>query len=118
MAVDAPTYVEFIARFPNFSDATQAQIEAIITEATSTVDESWRVEDQKKAIMYLVAHMLQIEAEQIEGGAISSESFGPISVTYARNTNESSIGSTVYGRYWLALARLNFAGPRFIRAAE
>lgn len=114
MALDVPTLEQFLERFPEF-EGQDEKITALIAEAQNSVDERWRTQDQRTAIQYLVAHMLQVENEQIEGGAIASESFGgAISVSYARNTSVTVLGTTVYGQRYLALARANVGGPRVV----
>lgn len=115
--VATPTVDQFLARFPQFEGSSEETIQALLNEAVNYVDDRWTEADQQPAILYLVAHMLQVEEEQIAGGAIASESFGPISVSYARNTETNVMKSTVYGQRFLQMAKRNFPGPIFVRAS-
>lgn len=120
MAYVAPTYEEFIARFPIFADKDQPLVDAIILEATNTIDTTWREVDYKPAIMYLAAHLLATdnsgEGEAVDvGGAapISGESFGGMSLSYGSPVNTSDAvsktqyASTEYGRRFYKLLKLN-----------
>lgn len=121
MAYDAPTYDEFIARFPIFEDREKPQVEACILEATNTIDTSWREVDYKPAIMYLAAHLLATdnagagEAVDFGGasGSIASESFGGMSISYDKSKSASDAaansqwGSTEYGRRFYRLLKAN-----------
>lgn len=116
----------FVARFPIFSDTDQTQVEMILSEAATKVDQSWEEDDYQPAIMYLAAHLIATdnsgEGESVEigssGGAagVSSESFGGMSISYATGGSGSgsdaaaygsSWGSTVYGRRFYKLLKLN-----------
>jgi hypothetical protein len=126
MAYEAPTYAEFIARFPIFDNQVtwpQALVEAVLIEATNNIDTSWREEDYKIAIMYQTAHILSIDNAE-EGASpqvgpqtfMSSESFAGMSMSYSQFaqgafSNSEIWGSTSYGRRYLDLLRKNKPGP-------
>ena len=98
----------------------------ILTEAQLSVDQSWIEADYKTAIMYLTAHLIATDntdegdSVNIGGantGAIASESFGAISVSYessAGSVKASALndlyGGTSYGRRFLAMLRRNKPG--------
>jgi hypothetical protein len=122
MAYEAPTYAEFIARFPIFDDTTkwpQAMVEAVIVEATNNIDTSWVEADYKPAIMYQTAHILSIEnaaagSDPVVGPQtyLASESFAGMSMSYAKVeggtlSSSEAWGSTSYGRRYLDLLRKN-----------
>lgn len=123
MAYDAPTYAEFIARFPIFDDVAkypQSVVELIIVEATGQIDTSWVEKDYKPAIMYLTAHLLATdnseEGTDVEFGtglaALVSESFAGMSQSFSKpqpgSLGQSEMyGTTVYGRRYLDLLRKN-----------
>lgn len=125
MAYTAPTREEFLARFPIFADKDEAVVDACLLEATNTVDTSWREVDYAPAIMYLAAHLLAVdnsaEGESVSvgggGGAIASESFGGMSISYdgggaaADAAAKSQWGSTEYGRRFYAMVKRNKPGP-------
>lgn len=117
---DIPTTDEFFTRFPIFEDADEDTIAAFIQEASGHVDTGWRDVDYKPAIMYLAAHLYATDNSEAGSeveigpsqGAVASESFGPMSVSYASNNSGSlssseEFGTTSYGRRFLALLRLN-----------
>lgn len=121
MAVDVPTVDDIFTRFPTL-EAEEDLVAAILPEAIAQVDERWRTQDQKIAIMYLVAHMVTVEANAGGGadgagvsvGNIASESLGPMSVSYKDSGSAagsvSDYQSTVYGKQFQALLRKNFPG--------
>jgi hypothetical protein len=123
MSYDAPTLTTFRARFPVFDTFEDAQVTAILAEATGRVDVSWREVDYAPAIMYLTAHMLATDNSQagdsiVIGGTgegdIASESFGGMSVAYRQRDSSTAsdfvkdFERTEYGRRYLALLRVNF----------
>jgi hypothetical protein len=120
-----PDLAMFRARFPVFADSPDAQITLILAEAVSKVDQTWREADYQPAILYLAAHLLATDDSQVDdlvvvgdtGSAnIASESFGGMSVSYAKNSATSlnafvnEFSTTVYGKRFLTLVRANFPG--------
>lgn len=123
MPYTKPTVAQFTARFPIFADRDPAQVQALLDEASGRVDESWIENDYQPAIMYLTAHLLATDASQEgevvsgggEQGAIASESFAGMSVSYASPASNSlngsaQFGATVYGQRFLALAKASKPG--------
>jgi hypothetical protein len=111
------TVDDFTTRFPQFADTDDEQIQALLDEASRSVDDSWTADDIKPAILYLTAHMLLSEtAESDKGGSfgIASESIGPISQSYVNQAGQAAadplLGSE-YGRRYLALLKKNKSGP-------
>lgn len=119
MAHVAPTPAEFKARHTAFAALSDPVIQAILTEANRSVDTTWTEGDYKNAIMYLAAHILTTEGaldSTVIGkpGLISSESLGDASTSYAvakSSRYEGELGSTIYGRRYLDLMRVNVGGP-------
>jgi hypothetical protein len=124
MPYTVPTVDQFQTRFPIFADADTELVQMILDEAAGSVDKSWIERDYQPAIMYLAAHLLATDNSEegdsvniggANAGAIASETFGAISVSYqnsASNVAGSSsltdlYGGTVYGRRFLALLRRN-----------
>lgn len=125
MPYTLPTAEEFTTRFPIFADKDETLITIIIAEASSSVDTEWEEADYQPAIMYLAAHLLAtdnseegsaVEIGNGSSGAIASESFGPLSVSYASGgaaddaASKSQWGSTSYGRRYYNLLRRNKTG--------
>jgi hypothetical protein len=115
MAHVAPTLADFAQRFPTLdAEHDDEAIGALLAEALRYVDDSWREADYADAALYLTAHWLTAEksAEQSSGqpGEIASESFGPLSVSYARatGTDAASLKTTHYGKQFDRLRRGNF----------
>lgn len=124
MAYTVPTVDDFVERFPVFEDRDEDQIQLCIDEASRSVDSTWVEADAPVAILYLAAHLLVTDQSQIgdqvlvgqQSGAVQSESFGPMSVSYAAPTMNSltsnaEFGSTEYGRRYLRLLNNNHPGP-------
>lgn len=126
MTVAVPSAVELKTKLPFFASVDDGVMADFITEAGRSVDDTWIAGDQKNAIMYLAAHNMFILGVTGSGGAppggaggsgvVQSQSIGDASVSYAVNSflkkdgglNEE-LRSTVWGRMYLRLARLN--GP-------
>lgn len=115
-----PTVDQFTERFPIFEDRDEDQIQICIDEASRSVDDGWVEADYQPAILYLAAHLLVTDfsqtGEQVGGttgqGAVTSESFGGMSISYATEqanslTSSAEFGSTSYGRRYLTLLRNN-----------
>lgn len=122
---DPVTYADFIARFPAFTATDengvlifpQTMVEEILAEAMTQVDDSWIEADYGPAVKYLTAHLLTVEGaggeRAAKPGVIASESFGPMSVSYAVTPSGSAAGdysSTVYGQRFARLRAANFPG--------
>lgn len=123
MSYTPPTAAEFKARFPEFIDVPDAQIDVLLMEAGLMVDNSWSSQDDfTMGRLYLAAHLLSEQQEAGSGeeggggmvGDVASESFGPLSITYNRGGSSSSssdfvstYSTTFYGRRFLALLRVN-----------
>lgn len=123
MPYTIPTADDFVTRFPIFENEDEDRITALLAEAASQIDASWREADYQPAIMYLAAHMLATDnsqsGEEVEfggPGTISSESFAGMSVSYSAGASQSGVmntqyGATEYGRRYYALLRKNKGGP-------
>lgn len=130
MAYVVPTPDDFFNRFPVFGEKDPVQVQALITEASGKVDNSWLEADYAPAILYLTAHLLVLDASQEDedpaigpagsGQVISSESISGMSVSYfnpsSSPTNRggmvaSELEMTEYGRRFRALLINNRGGP-------
>jgi hypothetical protein len=114
MPFTPPTPDQFVTRFPEF-DGQDDAITAALAEANRAVDDSWTEGDYQNAYMYFAAHLLALAENTGSGGAaISSESLGPISVSYKTSSSASALASTSYGAQYARLLRLNQGGPLVI----
>lgn len=115
MAYSEPTVEDFLARFPGkFDTVSEYLISFLLDEAIARVGDTWLDRDRQPAQLYLTAHWLVGEtgAAASASGAIVSESFGPMSRTYAnKGTLSTSYDGTEYGRRFQALQKRNFPGP-------
>lgn len=117
MAYEQVTIDQFLERFPRFESADHYLIEMLLTEAGTQIDNTWLEQDYQNAILYWTAHMLQTEINAAgaggANGVIQSESFGPMSRTYAVNAStvsDEALETTIYGRRFKALRKANFPG--------
>lgn len=112
MALNAPTLDEFYERFPVFDDGRDEIVEALLIEAQRFVQDTWQTDDQKTALLYLTAHLLVTESSgaATQPGAVSSESFGPMSRSYAVPSNASRWALSEYGRRFADIAKRNTGG--------
>lgn len=111
-----PTIDEFLVRFPEFAESDEYMVEAMLLEASYSVDDTWVGVDQVPAVMYLAAHMIASGAEQEAGGSISSVSIGAISISYREPFYKSQqhadeLARTEYGTRFLKLLKRNQGGP-------
>ena len=127
MPYTKPTVDDFTTRFPIFADYDEDQIQRCLDEAFNMIDATWREVDFQPGVLYLAAHLLATdnagEGEEVAygnagSGAIASESFGGMSISYANGSSNAgslsaseAYGSTVYGRRFLQLLRYNRGGP-------
>jgi Protein of unknown function (DUF4054) len=65
-----PTVAEFRQAFPEFSGATDGQIQMAIDTAMTWVDTFWFMPDAKLAVMYAAAHYLYLH-DRASGGMIT-----------------------------------------------
>jgi hypothetical protein len=114
MSYTAPTVGDFTTRFPRFVDVNADLLAALLAEALTQVDDSWLEQDYANGVLYLMAHML---VQETGGGAdrpgtITSESLGPISISYGTGgvASMSDFGATEYGRRYRSLRNKNFPG--------
>lgn len=123
--VQVPTAAELKTRYPEFDGVGDGLVAAVITEASAMVDDSWVLEDQKPAIMVYAAHLLSVEgypARAVNPGSfnpgtagreIVARRVGDVSVQYAQSSSPggsgliASLGTTVYGRRFAQLLKLN-----------
>ena len=114
---DPPTLEEFRARFPEFSDLTDAQVQFAIDDASCWADQSWistYCRDCTTAIAFLAAHFLAlgliastllpetVAGEDggvvLPGGQVTSLSFENMSVGFAAPSSTSGSAGTTFGR--------------------
>jgi hypothetical protein len=107
-----PTVSDFLDRYPRFSTYDEYLVHFTLDLAIDTVGESWLVKDRANAQMLLCAHWLVTESGDVtRPGIVASESFGPMSVSYAtQGTLNSDYSRTEYGQRYARLLRLNFPG--------
>lgn len=113
---------DFFTRFPQFEDADEDVITTLLNEASRQIDtDNWTADDITPATLYLTAHLYVLETGAVDAGteaagAIASESFGPLSVSYANpgGTQSGSIDeimTTIYGRRFAEIRARNVTGP-------
>jgi hypothetical protein len=125
MAYATPTAEDFKTRFPEFGTVSDSLVTAIIAEQEPQVGDTWIDADRRPALMYLVAHLLNMsgypaptaEAAVINAqrGQMKRRKVGDVETEYAgtssaANASASDIYSvTFYGRMFLSYLRRNFA---------
>lgn len=118
MAYEPVTVNDFTTRFPQYASEDPDLLAALLLEAQAQVDNTWTEADFKPATLYYMAHLLALEKVAganvgASSGVIVSESFGPMSRTYAQvqGTDTSAwLKSTEYGRRYHELRERNFPG--------
>jgi hypothetical protein len=124
MAYTEATPADLKAAFPRFAPVADETVTFWLTRARRQVDTSWTEDDYAMGQMLLAAHLMTLqglgtgaEAEagangtgdyrSIRSGAITLERFDR-----AAGGAQGELGSTSYGRQWLALAHANRGGAR------
>lgn len=109
MAYVAPTAAEFKVRFPEFSETADDTVQAVLDECASQVDDSWIDGDRRLALMLLTAHTLTTgESAASGGGLVTSQSIGPISISYKVSDSVGRLQDTAYGARFYDMQRANF----------
>lgn len=106
MAYVVPTIDEFRELFTEFDERTDEEVTAALNAAATQVDTTWREADYKIAIMLLTAHFLAAAETAASGREISSESIGPLSVSYFKS-QAGWIETTGYGTRYQNLLEAN-----------
>jgi hypothetical protein len=119
MAYTDPDAAAIKADFPEFASYDDAALTRAIAVAKRMVDQSWTEGDYTRAIELYACHLLVngdlAVATSGVGGAIASESLGPVSVSYQSSSQQadaSGLSATVYGKEFALLLRLNRGGAR------
>jgi hypothetical protein len=108
------TLPEFRTRYPAFASVTDGTVEYWLGEGGAAVT-AWPDDAQDKGAMAYAAHKL---AEQgLDGATVGAGVTAFKSGTFSASFSDAvamrtGYHATVYGREFLELARLDFAGPR------
>ncbi|MDO9417030.1 DUF4054 domain-containing protein [Pararhizobium sp.] len=128
MAYVPPTASTFKARYPEFVTVSDVLVTLVLADAIAQVGETWLERDRARAQMLLTAHMLSMEGEPGRSatgngvgnsGPVKRRKVGDVETEFAgaggaaggASGLDGLYGSTEYGKQFLALLRMNFAGP-------
>jgi len=118
MSKVAPTYAEFIARFPAFSSIAETEVTAIIAESVALLSVSAWGEMFSNGVMYDAAHNLAMDhvlnselngGQQAAAGPVTSSSAAGISISFdspkynEKNASDSWYSKTAYGQKFMRL---------------
>ena len=119
MAYISPTPSQLRARYPAFSAVSDDVVAEWIADAETVADAGWLEARRPVAVMAHAAHRMAetgLGAGSIPVGVTQFKS-GTFSATIADGVaNLTGYRSTVYGREFLRLRRILFAGPRVVSA--
>lgn len=116
MSYTDPTPTDLKARFPAFNAVDNAAIQTAIDEAGRRVDQTWPEEDYTLAKMLYAAHVMTLDGlgagREAKMVGLKSMQLGQMQFerTLADNETAGALNSTSYGRRFLELVSLNFAG--------
>lgn len=103
----AITVTDIRTQLPEFAALATAQIQLAIDKANRRLNRTQWGTKADDALVCLVGHLLALSCKQGEGpaGAVTSESVGDVSVSYAMPEafKQSALASTSYGRCYLEL---------------
>lgn len=124
MTYTPPTVDNVKVRFPEFANVPEPTLQAILDEAIERVGPEWVERDRRPATLYLTAHMLA--AQGLSGGdgsggggaavtgAVKRRKVGDVETEFAGVSTGTGSGSgtgyasTLYGKMFLDLMRVNF----------
>jgi hypothetical protein len=115
----AVTLLKFRARFPEFADNTDAQIELYLSDSVAVVNANCNNADLMA--YYLTAHLLDtvgkmntVDAEDVNRGAENLIDTGDVKTSYHKtDSNDGDFDSTIYGKNYKRLeqqCKNHFAG--------
>lgn len=96
-----------------FAAVADATLDIYIARATARVSADWSDTIRDTAILYLAAHLYALDAQGTgaASGAVSSESAGSVSRSYAVSATSTGYGATHWGRVFEQLLREQHFGP-------
>jgi hypothetical protein len=104
MSYTDPTLDTFVTAFPEFEDVESDVFDPVLAAAKQTVDVSWSEGDYTRALMLVIAHILATSGSSGDA-AISSESLGPLSMSYKSAVADG--GTTSYSNEFAIILRRN-----------
>lgn len=118
MAYVQPTPADLAARFPALAAVPPAALATALNEAATRVDATWTEGDRALGLMLYAAHTLTLdgqgtgaEAALAGAGALGFTSLQSGTLTLSRSAgsgrDDGILGSTTYGRRFLALLKVN-----------
>ncbi len=123
MAYQEPTPTTFKARYPEFTNVSDALVQLVLNDAFADVGDTWFERDRARAQMLLAAHILTMEGEpgrtttgqsSAGTGFVKRRKVGDVETEFASPGGSSGSGAasgygvTIYGQEFLALMRKNF----------
>lgn len=125
MAEISLTAADLKARYPEFNAVSDTYIEAVLSEAALSVDETWIATDRVPATLALAAHMMTLEGEPARtanggvGGATAEvkrvkvgdvETEFNVAAPASGAGGADDYGSSLYGAAFLRYRRRSFPG--------
>ena len=120
-----PTYADFIALFPEFTDVDQVFVETWLSVTRQKISQDVFQELYPMAVYYLLAHTVSTQKvlqanEGVDKGLITSESIGDVSVSYSQPSTGSAetdnYVTTSYGREYLSLRKMKVLNMAVVRS--
>ncbi len=116
-----PTAATFKARHARFAAVADATVDAYIADAGLTVvEECWIATDYPAGVMYLAAHLMEVEGARNPtgksigtAGAVKKQKAGEVEIEYAvapigaSDDIEADYRTTSFGRQFIILANRN-----------
>ncbi len=97
------TPTDIVALAPEFADTSEATIALYISLAADFFCVERYGARGKTALTFMALHLLSMQGQVGSSGAITSESVGSVSTSYAVSSSDSDLASTPYGRMFLRL---------------
>lgn len=113
MAIDRASLLKIA---PEFEEADKNQVNVFLDIAKTVINEAVFGNKYEYAVLLMAAHFLTLTPVAGDGGPISQQKVGNISVTYADVTikNNEELSQTPYGVMYLTLRRTILVTPLIV----
>lgn len=105
------TAADVKAYAPEFASVADPRVELMIEYGQNFLSETKWKSKFKMGLILITAHLLELGNREGVGGAVTSESAGGMSVSYAAPDSKDALASTSHGQMFATLKRSIATGP-------
>lgn len=111
------TKADLVLRFPEFGEASPAQVAAMLDMARDYVDEEALSSKAKTGLMLYTAHLLTLATRGGSKGSLTASKVGDLSESFSQAGPGNGMASTTYGEQYQKLISGLLAGGVFVQAS-